>query len=104
MPISRFDPSISDAAPGPQSKTLFQGGTKYYIRIQRDPIPGQRMSPTTVAAISNGPNVENSSIPEGADSYFEGNQCYMVASALNRQNGETLTASVAITWQSNPFG
>jgi hypothetical protein len=104
MPISRFDPSISDATPGPQSKPLFEGGTQYYIRIQRDPVPGQRISPTIVAAIVNGADVENNYISEGVDSYFEGNQCDMVASALNRQNGETLTASVAITWQSNPFG
>jgi hypothetical protein len=104
MPVSRWDPSFSDVAPDAKTKTFFEGGTKYYIRVQRDAISGQRVSPRVNIAISNGNHIEDNEVAEGDDSYFEGNQCHGVSLASNRKNGETLTVTVAVTWQVTPFG
>ena len=104
MPVSRWDPSFSDAAPDAKTKTFFEGQTKYYIRVQRDVINGQRVSPRITIAISNGARIDDNEISEGDDSYFEGDQCHGISIASSRQNGETLAATVAVIWQANPFG
>ena len=104
MPISRWDPSFSSTAPDAKFKTFFEGTTKYYIRIQRDVIAGQRTNPKVTIGISRGTHVEDNEIAEGDDSYFEGDQCHGTASDPGRHDGETTRATVSVTWQSTPFG
>ncbi|MBR1221307.1 hypothetical protein JQ557_25130 [Bradyrhizobium sp. U87765 SZCCT0131] len=100
-----WTPSFSDADPDFKSNTLFTGlPQNYYIRVDRDATPHIGGAPVVNVVTSKvGGAGDQNEATEGQTLELSGNSCTLTASNATRQAGDTVQASVTVTWQPDPF-
>jgi hypothetical protein len=71
--------------------------------IERSYATSDGDDPGVIVTVVDGNQTNPIELSEGDRQYHEGTRCFGFASATSRQPGQTRKASVAVTWQQDPF-